>query len=168
MIREINIHEMPEMAERLAAIHLASFDDKRSSRQLKEDIIKYSQMPGFRCIISEQAGINGYVFGYKSSGEQFYRGLIDQHLSEDERHRLDESFEVVSMAIDRYHRHNGIGTQLIQALVKEPGHYYLTADVHDIRANSFYFKNDWQLVKNNLHLHPNIAPKNLYYYTTSA
>ncbi|UTH14149.1 hypothetical protein [Macrococcus equipercicus] len=164
MIKELTNVELPDYVEDIAALHLANFDDKRSMRQLCEDMKKYSETQGFRCLVSTNSGIvTGFLFGYMSAADQFYRGLIDQFITADEQQVLNSSFEVVSMAVKQGYRQNGTGSALLAALTAEPGRYYLTADVHDVRANAFYYKNDWKLVKSNLKLHPNIAPKNLYY-----
>lgn len=168
MIKELTVPELPEYVEEIAALHLASFDDKRTMRQLCDDLLKYSEIQGFRCLVSVRGNaVNGFLFGYTSSPEQFYRGLIDQFISVENQEILNGSFEVVSLAVKQGDRQNGIGTKLLQALTAEPGRYYLTSDVHDVRANAFYYKNDWQLITSNLNLHPNIAPKNLYYKQTA-
>lgn len=167
MIKELSYQELEDNLDRIAYLHLANFEDKRTLRQLREDILKYSQVPGFRCLASHEGGyIDGYLFGYESSDDQFYRQLIDKHITAEESSNLDGAFEVVSMAVEKSARHRGVGTHLLQALTKEPGRYYLTANVHDVGVNAFYYKNNWKLVKNNLKLHPDIAHKNLYYYKT--
>lgn len=167
MIKELTHQELEANVDRIAYLHLANFDDKRTIRQLREDILKYSQVPGFRCLVSHEGGyIDGYLLGYESSDDQFYRQLIDKHIDLEGRNKLDGAFEVVSMAVENSARHRGVGTNLLQQLTSEPGRYYLTANVHDVGVNAFYYKNNWKLVKNNLKLHPDIAHKNLYYYQT--
>ena len=162
MIRQINEVELQDAVDRIAEIYLTNFNDRRPLRELSNDILKLSKNDGFMCLISTQLGtIDGYLYGYKSEVTQFYRQLLDQFLSTNEKGMLEDAFEIVSIAVDKSIHNNGIGTQLLDAL--PPGKYYLTSDVHDVPANTFYYKNDWTLLKANMYLHPNIPQKNLYY-----
>lgn len=162
MIRQITQVDLQDAVDRIAEIYLTNFNDRRPLRELSNDILKLSEHSGFRCFISTQLGtIDGYLYGYTSGRDQFYRQLLDQFLSTEQQGMLDGAFEVVSIAVDKHFHKNGIGTQLLDALPL--GKYYLTSDVHDIGANAFYYKNDWVLLKGNMYLHPNIPHKNLYY-----
>ncbi|UOB20851.1 hypothetical protein [Macrococcus armenti] len=162
MIRQINEVELQDAVDRIAEIYLTNFNDRRPLRELSNDILKLSKNDGFMCLISTQLGtIDGYLYGYKSEVTQFYRQLLDQFLSTNEKGMLEDAFEIVSIAVDKSIHNNGIGTQLLDAL--PPGKYYLTSDVHDVPANTFYYKNDWTLLKSNMYLHPSIPQKNLYY-----
>lgn len=162
MIQELNKQELFEAVDRIAEIYLSNFDDARSHKDMVQNILKYSENKGFRVIIHHQFGnINGYLYGYNSESKQFYRELIDRYLTADEQEKLNGAFEILSIAVDKSSQNTGVGSRLLNALPS--GKYYLTSDVHDIAANTFYFKNDWQLLKGNMHLHPSIPDKNLYY-----
>ena len=162
MIQELTNEELQDAVDRIAEIYLTNFEDARSHKEMVENILKYSEIPGFKALISHQFGnINGYLYGYTSESKQFYRELIDRYLTADEKEKLNGAFEILSIAVDKNSKHSGIGTKLLAAL--PAGKYYLTSDVHDIVANTFYYKNDCQLLKGNMHLHPSIPDKNLYY-----
>lgn len=162
MIQELNKNELHEAVDRIAEIYLSNFDDARSHKDMVQSILKYSENEGFRVLINHQFGtINGYLYGYTSESKQFYRELIDRYLTTNEQEKLNGAFEILSIAVDKTNHNTGIGSKLLSAL--PPGKYYLTSDVHDIAANTFYYKNDWQLLKGNMHLHPSIPDKNLYY-----
>ncbi|WP_414047609.1 hypothetical protein ACMGE7_01555 [Macrococcus equi] len=162
MIQELTKEELHDAVDRIAEIYLTNFDDARSHKDMVANILKLSETPGFKAFISHQFGnINGYLYGYTSESNQFYRDLLNGYLTADESEKLNGAFEVLSLAVDKSHKHTGIGSKLLKAL--PAGKYYLTSDVHNIAANTFYYKNDWQLLKGNMHLHPNIPNKNLYY-----
>lgn len=162
MIQELTKEELHDVVDRIAEIYLTNFDDARNHKEMVANILKYSETPGFKAFISHHFGsINGYLYGYTSESKQFYRELLDRYLNAAEREKLNGAFEILSLAVDKHHQHSGIGSKLLDAL--PPGKYYLTSDVHDITANTFYYKNDWQILKGNMHLHPNIPNKNLYF-----
>lgn len=162
MIREVSKEGLSEVIDRIAFIHLSSFNDRRSMKQMRESIMQYSEVPGFRCFVAETNGaVHGYLYGYQTERSQFYRQLIDHCIDEKQSEQLDGAFEILSLAVDKESRQSGIGTQLINALPK--GKYYLTSDVHNVAANAYYYKTDWTLMKANLHLHPNIPDKHLYF-----
>ncbi|MGC8489936.1 MAG: GNAT family N-acetyltransferase [Clostridia bacterium] len=91
----------------------------------------------------------GFAYGYRSIPGQFYRSLLEEHLSGADRAAwLDECFEFVALGVIPEHRRRGYGRLLHDAVLQRAAERIaiLTTEASNSASRALYTGLGWQLL----------------------
>ncbi|MFS0862726.1 GNAT family N-acetyltransferase [Fredinandcohnia sp. 179-A 10B2 NHS] len=114
---------------------------------------KHASYDGFKGLVAvnKNGDVIGFTYGYTSMEGQYYRGLLEKHLSEEETEKwLTDCFELVELAVHPDYRKKGIGKSLIADLLENATNStsVLTTQKSNINAQSLYKSLGWKEISN--------------------
>ncbi|MFT4414579.1 N-acetyltransferase family protein [Fredinandcohnia humi] len=138
------------MFRQMAALYQEVWD--RNDNDILDRFYRHSNYEGYRgyIVINDIQQIIGFTYGYTSLPGQYYRGLLEKELNEEDTNTwLDNCFEFVELAVHPQFRKMGIGTGLATALLEGLPHKtaILTTQVWNDSARSLYKSLGWIEVK---------------------
>lgn len=121
--------------------------------QTDSDVIyrfkRHASYDGFKGLVAvnKDGEIIGFTYGYTSLEGQYYRGLLERHLTDEYTEKwLTNCFELVELAVDPDYRKKGIGRRLIVDLLDNVTNStsVLTTQKSNINAQSLYKSLGWE------------------------
>ena len=114
-------------------------------------LLRHAGYPGFRgCVLQTDEGQPvAFAYGYRSTPGQFYRSLLEAHLSAEDRAAwLDDCFEFVALGVIPAHRRRGYGRLLHHAVLQRAAERtaILTTEVSNRASRALYTGLGWQLL----------------------
>ncbi|OXT18201.1 hypothetical protein B9K06_06755 [Bacillus sp. OG2] len=124
----------------------------KEDQSFLERLMRHGSYDGFQGELAYEgdARLAGFVYGYYSQKGQYYRGLIEKELSEEEALTwLEDCFEVVELAVHPESRKQGIGRLLEQRLLGEVSNKtaILTTQRDNFAALQLYRSLGWIAIK---------------------
>ena len=102
------------------------------------------------CVLQTDEGQPvAFAYGYRSTPGQFYRSLLEAHLSAEDRAAwLDDCFEFVALGVIPAHRRRGYGRLLHHAVLQRAAERtaILTTEVSNRASRALYTGLGWQLL----------------------
>ena len=139
-----------EMVDQIAKIYGLVWHTYDPS--IREKFLRHSTYPGYRgfLLINDQDEPIGFSYGYISLPGQFYRGLLELSLEDEEIMKwLDDCFEFVELAIHPSHRKKGYGKLLLNKVLEGVNNKtaVLTTQVDNQPARTLYESFGWEVIK---------------------
>ncbi|TYS52024.1 GNAT family N-acetyltransferase [Bacillus infantis] len=124
----------------------------KEDQSFLERLMRHGSYDGFQgeMAFEGDARLAGFVYGYNSQKGQYYRGLIEKELSEEEALTwLEDCFEVVELAVHPESRKQGIGRLLEQRILAQLPNKtaILTTQKDNIAARQLYWSLGWTTIK---------------------
>lgn len=150
-----------------AELYCRAFTGEGFSNEEKEsalrNIQKHTTYEGYTGMkATDQDGrLAGFAYGYKSLPGQFYRGKLEEQMTQDQADFwLNDCFEFVELAVDLSYKRRGVGSSLHDKLfeVVRNSTAVLTTSISNISAVSLYEKKRWKIIKDHA---PVISSRNL-------
>jgi ribosomal protein S18 acetylase RimI-like enzyme len=145
---------MPPHIEQIVAVYHAAFaqppynETLEAAQSIRAQFQRHATYPGFAaCLAWEAEHLLGFVYGITNLPGQWWYERVAPALPVEQRVALfDGAFVVVELAVHPDARRQGIGSQLLDALLTAVPHTQavLSARIDASAALSFYRQRGWQ------------------------